>query len=527
MCPQALGLGQALRSGSVGEQALGRIANDTRALDELLRRKRVGEHGSAAGRQRVVGAGNVIAERLGAPSAHKDGAGVANAAEQAHRILAVQLQVLGRHGVHRLDGGSHVGGHHDGALIVERGARDLGTRRLRYQNVDTRLDLTRKLLVAGHQIAGRQRIMLGLGHQVGRDHHGLGRGVGQHADLGGTGDHIDTHVTRNNLFGSGDKGVARAGNLVDARNGLGTVRQCGHGLGAAHHIDLVHAAELCRGERVGADQAVLLRRGHHDHAFDAGHLGGNGVHKHGGGILRATARHIDAGRRERGHLNAEHRAVRARSKPALFDLALVELANLACSLFERRDKGGIKAFERGIDLLLRQTEALQLNTVKTLAVIAHRGIAVGTHVCHDIAGGVDDVLRQHALTVELVGNEALTGSKLDGLHIGIPYRSRFCSKNERPGGGASRPAARTLGRPYVLALLCRARDGLKMLVLNSRGQAICQIAYARIQTCGARIDKEAGRAVHNATGNDQVVVAQRGARSGNIHDAIGHANDGA
>ena len=359
----------------------------------------------------------------------------------------MQLQVLGRHGVHRLDGGSHIGGHHDGALIVERGTRDLGTRRLRDQDIDAGLDLARKLLIAGHQIAGCQRIVLGLSHQVGRDHHRLGRGIGQHADLGGTGDHVDTHVTRDNLLGSGDKSVTRPGNLVDARNGLGTIRQCGHGLGAAHHIDLVHAAELCRGERVGADQAVLLRRGHHDHALNAGDLGGNGVHKHGGRVLCTTARHIDAGRSKRGHLNAEHRAVRARGKPALLDLALVELANLACSLFERRDKGGIKAFERGIDLLLRQTEALQFNAVKTLTVVAHRGIAIGAHVGHDIAGGVDDVLRQHALAVELVGNEALTGSKLDGLHFGIPYRSRLCSKNERPDGGASRPAARTLGRP--------------------------------------------------------------------------------
>jgi len=223
-----------------------------------------------------------------------------------------------------------------------------------------------------------------------------------------------------------------------------------------------------------------LRRGHHDHALDAGHLGGNGIHKHGGRVLRTTARHIDAGRRERGHLNAEHRAVRACGKPALLDLALVELTNLACSLFERHDKSGIEAFERGIDLFLRQAEALQLNTVKTLTVITHRGIAVGAHVGHDIAGGVDDVLRQHALAVELIGNEALTGSKLDGLHIGIPYRSRLSSKNERPGGGTNRPAARTLGRPCALALLCRARDGLKMLVLHGRGQAICQITHARI-----------------------------------------------
>ena len=62
-------------------------------------------------------------------------------------------------------------------------------------------------------------------------------------------------------------------------------------------------------------------------------------------------------RRERGHLNAEHRAVRACGKPALLDLALVELTNLACSLFERHDKSGIEAFERGIDLFLRQAEA--------------------------------------------------------------------------------------------------------------------------------------------------------------------------
>ena len=228
-----------------------------------------------------------------------------------------------------------------------------------------------------------------------------------------------------------------------------------------------------------------------------------------------------------GHLNAEHRAVRTRGKPALLDLALVELTNLARGLLERDDKGRIKTFERGIDLLLRQAEALQLDTVKTLAVIAHRGIAVGAHIGHDIADGVDDVLRQHALAVELVGNEALTGSKLDGLHIGIPYRSRLCSKNERPGGGANRPAARTLGRPCALALLCRARDGLKMLVLNGRGQAICQITHARIQASGARVDKEAGRAVHDAAGDDQVVVAQRGARGGDVHDTVGHTDNGA
>ena len=96
--------------------------------------------------------------------------------------------------------------------------------------------------------------MLGLGHQVGRDHHGLGRGIGQHTDLGGASDHIDSHVAGDDLLGRGDKGVARTSDFVDARNGLGTVCQRGHGLGATHHIDLVHAAELGGRERVGIDQ---------------------------------------------------------------------------------------------------------------------------------------------------------------------------------------------------------------------------------------------------------------------------------
>ena len=173
-------------------------------------------------------------------------------------------------------------------------------------------------------------------------------------------------------------------------------------------------------------------RRHHDHALNAGHLGGNGVHEHGGGILRATARHIDAGGSERGHLDAEHGAVRTRGKPALLDLALVELANLARGLFDRGDKGRIEALERGVDLLLRQTKALQLDTVKTLAVVTHRGIAVSTHVGHDIAGGVDDVLRQHALAVELIGNEALTGASLM-VFISVSPIDRGCVRKREAG----------------------------------------------------------------------------------------------
>ena len=168
-----------------------------------------------------------------------------------------------------------------------------------------------------------------------------------------------------------------------------------------------------------------------------------------------------------------------------------------------------------------------LDDIRALAAVGEDAIegAITGRALYE--GNFTPVSYTHLLAVELIGNETLAGSKFDGLHIGIPYRSRLCSKNERPGGGANWPAARTLGRPCVLALLCRARDGLKMLVLHGRHQAICQIAHTRIQASGTRVDKEAGRAVHNAAGDDQVVVAQGGTRGGNVHDAIGHADNGA
>ena len=70
------------------------------------------------------------------------------------------------------------------------------------------------------------------------------------------------------------------------------------------------------------------------------------------------------------------------------------------------------------------------------------------------------------------------------------------------------PVARTLSARALFALLCRARDGLKMLVLHGRHQAIlpdCARADPSERHLGW-IKK--GRAVHNAAGDDQVVVAQ-------------------
>ena len=209
--------------------------------------------------------------------------------------------------------------------------------------------------------------------------------------------------------------------LIDLRDSLGTIGKGRYRLRAAHHVDLVHTAELGCCKRVGTDKPILLRRRDHDHALDPCDLGGNSVHEYRRGILRASARHVDASRSKRGHLDAEHGAIRARGKPALLDLALVELANLYGGLLERRDKRGVQTLKRRIDLLLRQTETLKVNTVKTAAIVAHCRVSLGAHAGHDLLGRSHDILGQHALAIELVDAQQLARCQLDGLHLKQSY----------------------------------------------------------------------------------------------------------
>ena len=82
--------------------------------------------------------------------------------------------------------------------------------------------------------------------------------------------------------------------LVDARDGVGAVRERGDRLRAAHLVDLVDARLGGGRERVRVDRAV--GRGRHDHRdlLDARHDRGDRVHEHARRVARAAARHVDA-----------------------------------------------------------------------------------------------------------------------------------------------------------------------------------------------------------------------------------------
>ena len=349
----------------------------------------------------MVGAGHVVSQGLGAPGAHEDGAGVADLAQEAHGVLAVQLQVLGGHHVDGLGGRVKRLGHHDDAAVVQARAGDVLARGLGHQALGGRKDAVGQRGVAGHQVAAGKRVVLGLSHEVGCHHHGVGRGVGQHADLRGAGHHVDAHVARDVALGGRHVGVAGADNLVARGDGLGAVGHGADGLGAADGVDLVDAGQGRGGQGVGREGPVTLGRGHHDHARHAGHLGGNGVHEHGGGVLGAAAGHVDGGGGHRRHLDAQQRPVRARGEPGLLALLLVEGQDLVAGAGEGLQKLRVHHGGRGLDQLVRHAEALGAGAVEARAVLAHRGVPAVAHVAHDVLGGVHDLARQCPGAVEV------------------------------------------------------------------------------------------------------------------------------
>ena len=302
--------------------------------------------------------------------------------------------MLGRHHVDGVHGGVEALGHHDHAAVVERGAGDLLARALRDEALRGGEHAVGQLGVAGHEIAARQGVVLGLGHEVGRHHDGVGRGVGQHADLGGASHHVDAHVAGDVALGGRHVGVAWPHDLVDRRDGLGAVGHGCHGLGAAHGVDLVHARERRGGERVGVEAAVPLRRGHHDHAGHARDLGGDGVHQDGRGVLGASARHVDGGGGDGRHLDPEQSAVGAGGEPGLLALALVEVADLVARLRERGEKLLRHVLERAGERLVGHAEGIRAGAVEAQAARAHRRVSVGADVVHDLLGSLHDLGRQ-------------------------------------------------------------------------------------------------------------------------------------
>ena len=223
----------------------------------------------------MVGTGNIVAQGLGAPGPHEDGASIPDPAQKRERVLAVKLEVLRGNHVDRIDGIAQGGAADHQAPLRKRGARDPLARGLGDQEPHGVENALGQVGIAGHQVAGGHGVVLGLGHEVRRDDCGVCAGIREDAHLGGSGDHVDAHVTRHASLGCRDVGVAGAHDLLDGRDGLRAIGDRSDCLGTPDGVDLIDAGDCGSGEGVGGKRAVALGWRDHDHALDAGDLRGD------------------------------------------------------------------------------------------------------------------------------------------------------------------------------------------------------------------------------------------------------------
>ncbi len=397
-------------------------------LDELVGGKGACVTRGAAGGQRVVRAGNVVADGLGGPLAHEDGAGVADGAELLHGAVEVQLKMLGRDDVDGLNGLGH-GVADDDEPLVSKGSRgDFGARGLLHVALDGGLHRVGIGRVERDQVAACQRIVLGLRHQIDGDHRRVGRLIGHDAHLRRTGDHVNPHVAGNDLLRSGNECVARAGDLGDRLDRLGAVGQRGHGLRASDGVDFRNARQAACFEHHGIDGAVLGGRGDAHDALDAGNGCRQGVHEHRRGIQRAAARHVNADAFERRDLRADERAVLSNAEPGLLDLALVKFANLLGRLDERGLGLLVHLVGCSGDGLGRHAEIVDLNTVELCGQLAQGRIALLAHLLDDARGGGHRLRVERARALEVLVGELLVFAQDDATHgsFFLGCRVRFC-----------------------------------------------------------------------------------------------------
>ena len=196
----------------------------------------------------MVGAGDIVADRLGRVAAEEDRAGVADLLRQRLGLCHFhrELDMLGRDGVDDGRRGLEIRHEDDGPIVAPARRRDLGTRQGLELVFDGSHDGIGEGRIVGDQHRLRGRIVLGLRQQVGRDPPGVVVPVGDHEDLGGAGDEVDADLAEHAALGGGDIRVAGPGDLVDRLDRCGAVRQGRHRLSAADAPDLVGAGDPCR-----------------------------------------------------------------------------------------------------------------------------------------------------------------------------------------------------------------------------------------------------------------------------------------
>ena len=293
-------LGEREQFDAVGdlEQRLARVVDDVDGAHEGPDGQPGAVAGAAGGREHVRGARRVVAQRDGRVVAHEDRAGVADPGRHGGGVGGLDLEVLRGIGVGHCDGLVEVADQHDRGLLPREGGGDaLGVPCGGHLGGHLLLHARSEVLRRGDEHGGGERVVLGLRDQVGRDVPGVGGGVGDDRDLGGTRLSVDAHEPADETLGGDDVDVARTGDEVDRLAEIrDAVGEHGDRLGAADGVHLVHAEQVAQSQDAGVRQPteVLLRRGGDRDGCDARDLRGDDVHDDAGRQRREAPGDVQA-----------------------------------------------------------------------------------------------------------------------------------------------------------------------------------------------------------------------------------------
>ena len=235
-------------------------------------------------------------------------------------------------------------------------------------------------------------VVFGLAEQIHRHPVGGRAAVGDDEDFRRPRHHVDADHAEHAPFSGGDEGVARAGDFIDLRYGLGAVGEGGNCLRAADGKDFGDA----RDEGGGKYDVVAFAFGRgddHDDFFHACDMGGHGVHDDGTRIRRFAAGDVNADAVKRCNLLSQQRAVFVFVRPRFHFLALVVAFDPCGGGFQGGLNFGLQTLKRGLQIVLRQNEVgygLGGRAVEAVGVFDERRIAALLHVGADVGDDAVD-----------------------------------------------------------------------------------------------------------------------------------------
>ena len=230
---QALPLGKIGNTGLHLPQRLPGVINKAALFHKVVHAQRAAEACRAAGGQRMVGACEIIAQRLRHIFAQKDAACIFDLGKQAERLVHTHLQMLGGYDVHGLHRLAQIAAHNDLAVGIHAFPCNFLARQLRDLHLQLGLHGLCQRLAVRYQHGACQHIVLGLTQKIGRHPRRVTGAVGQHQNFAGACDHINAHLAEHLALGRGHKNIARAHDLIHSGHALGAVGQGRNGLCAA------------------------------------------------------------------------------------------------------------------------------------------------------------------------------------------------------------------------------------------------------------------------------------------------------